>query len=252
VILNQNSNQNKAVFLVVGSDTGVGKTVFSGLLGGYISNIGLRFPLVKPFCSGGTKDIEFLKAANCYDPPSKVNYWYDDEPISPAAWELSSGDKINFDDIVQELRQVCKSDNFDIMLIEGVGGLLAPITQKLTVASLGKEFGANLIIIAKNRVGVINHVLLTVEAALNRGLLVVSVILMEQEEPDTSSTYNAELIRMHLPKMLNFKGVFEFPFLGKDADNPELISINVKKVEIILEKIFDEVINPFVLLDSNN
>ena len=73
--MNSNSNQVKTVFLVVGCDTGVGKTVFSGLLGKYLSNRGLRFQLVKPFCSGGISDIKFLKAASNEIGRTKVNYW---------------------------------------------------------------------------------------------------------------------------------------------------------------------------------
>ena len=238
------SNQVKASFLVVGSDTGVGKTVFSGLLGRYLSNRGLRFLLVKPFCSGGAKDIKFLKAANAGISHAKINYWYSDEPISPAAWELFTGNQIDFGDVVKKLRQELGRDDSDFLIVEGVGGLLAPIAQKSTVASIGQELGLTLILIAQNRVGVINHVLLTIEAALSRGLSVSSVVLMEQEEPDASAGNNAELIRMHLPKTPYFKGVFEFPWLGGEADNPELIPVNVKKSERILEEIYDKVINP--------
>ena len=248
--MNGNLNQEKAVFLVVGCDTGVGKTVFSGLLGSYLSNTGLRFQLVKPFCSGGTKDIHFLKAVNA-EIGREVNYWYGDEPISPAAWEFSTGNQIDFENIIKSLREESKRDDCDALLVEGVGGLLAPITRNHTVASLGQELSSKLIIIAQNRVGVINHVLLTVEAATSRGLSVASVILMSQKEPDASVVHNAELIRMNMLNIYDFKGVYEFPWLGKEADNPEFISTNVKKAEEILDMIFNEVISPYLLNDSS-
>ena len=57
-----------------------------------------------------------------------------------------------------------------VLLVEGVGGLLAPLAKGRTVASLGQALGAQLIVVAPNRVGVINQVLLTVEAAAKRGL----------------------------------------------------------------------------------
>jgi len=75
----------RPVFLVTGSDTGVGKTVFTGLLANYLRKSSFNLLLTKPFCSGGKNDIEFLKAANCGFFGSKLNYWYNDEPISPAS-----------------------------------------------------------------------------------------------------------------------------------------------------------------------
>lgn len=243
--------QTRAVFLTVGVDTGVGKTVFSGLLGRYMINKGISLRLAKPFCSGGRGDIEFLRACGLSG-ESEINFWYENSSISPAAWELREGDKVDFFEVVSLLKEGEDSLAENVLLVEGVGGLLAPITSKLTVASLAQELGSNLIIIGQNRVGVINHVLLTIEAALSRGLSVSSVILMEQEEPDASAVHNAELVHMHMPDTPDFKGVFEFPWLGKEADNPELISVNVKKAESLLEKVFNEVINSFFINDSNN
>ncbi|MAT10476.1 MAG: dethiobiotin synthase [Rhodopirellula sp.] len=252
MILNKISGQKKFPFLISGSDTSVGKTVFSGLLGKYLMGIGLRTYLTKPFCSGASLDIDFLKSASSDGAQAEFNYWYCDEPVSPAAWELATGCKIDFGDIVDRLKRVIARQDCDILLVEGAGGLLAPISGQDSVASLGQQIEARLFIVAPNRVGVINHVLLTVEAALRRGLKVSSVVLMEQEEKDASTVNNAELVRMHMPNTPDFKGVFEFPWLGKDADNPELIPLNVKKAESVLEKVFNEVIKPYFNNDSNN
>jgi len=251
VIEESELHKEKSVFLVVGSDTGVGKTVFTGLFGQYLSDTGVGFSLFKPFCSGGRGDIEFLeKCGNLGQ--AELNYWYHEQPISPAAWQLSTGNQINFDDVIERLKREFKRNDRDIFIVEGVGGLLAPITLNRTVASLAQELGSKLIIIAQNRVGVINHVLLTLEAALSRGLSVASVILMEQEKPDSSAVDNAELIRIHMSNTPGFKGIFEFPWLGKGADNPELIVNNIKKAECVLKEVFDEVIKPYFFADSNN
>ena len=85
-------------------------------------------------------------------------------------------------------REVCSRQvavrQAGVLLVEGVGGLLAPLAKGKTVASLGQAIGAQLIVVAPNRVGVINQVLLTVEAAAKRGLEVACVVLMGQKEPD--------------------------------------------------------------------
>ena len=237
-------------FLVVGSDTGVGKTIFSGLFGRFLKNKGFSLRLLKPFCSGGRGDIDFLRDSSEVENVSEINYWYSDAPISPGAWELNNPEGIDYENIIEKLRRA--NNNCDVLMVEGVGGLLAPITLNSTVASLAQELGTKLIIIAPNRVGVINHVLMTIEAAISRGLSVVSVVLMGQEVADATAVDNAELIGMHIPNMQGFKGIYEFPWLGKGADNPVLITNNVKKAQGVLDKIFNEVIRSRMCADSNN
>ena len=222
---------------MTGSDTGVGKTVFTGLLGRYLSDKGFCLRLAKPFCSGGRGDIDFLAACGAFG-QGEVNYWYGDDPISPAAWELRTGKNVDFEGCLEWVHKAEEGED-GFLLVEGVGGLLAPLAKGKTVASLGQALGSQLILVAPNRVGVVNHVLLTVEAALARGLSVACVVLMQQKEPDLSAIDNAELIRMHLPEIPDFKGVYEFPWLGVGADNPALIAVNVRKAEGVLGAIFE-------------
>jgi dethiobiotin synthetase len=253
-------------FLLVGTDTGVGKTVFSGLFARYLMDNGVGVQAVKPFCAGGKADIEFLQAARDGLAQEEVNYWYSEEPISPAAAELRLGQAVDFEGAINWINSL-RSAVFShqeglsgqvavgsgqgglqsaggvrqagVLLVEGVGGLLAPLAKGRTVASLGQALGAQLIVVAPNRVGVINQVLLTVEAAAKRGLGVACVVLMGQREADLSSLDNAALIRDFLPELAGFKGVFEFPWLGVGADNPGQIGVNVKKVEKVLAEIYE-------------
>jgi dethiobiotin synthetase len=125
------------------------------------------------------------------------------------------------------------------LLIEGVGGLLAPLTKGKTVASLGQALGAQLIVVAPNRVGVINQVLLTIEAAAKRDLEVVLVVLMGEKETDDSVPENMDLIRLNLPEMTDFKGVIEFPYLGSDASDPSLIPDHANKAGKVLCQVAD-------------
>ena len=251
-------------FMVVGTDTGVGKTVFAGLFTRCLMDKGVGVRAVKPFCSGGKADIEFLQAAQDGNlGQAEVNYWYAEEPISPAAAELRLGQAVDFEGAINwinslqstqlggissqpstrrgegSLQSADGSGQAGVLLVEGVGGLLAPLAKGKTVASLGKAIGAQLIVVAPNRVGVINQVLLTVEAAAQRGLEVACVVLMGQKEPDVSSLDNASLLRDFLPVLADFKGVFEFPWLGLGADDPGQIGVNVKKAEKVLAKFLE-------------
>ena len=248
---------------MIGTDTGVGKTVFSGLFARYLMDAGVGVRAVKPFCSGGMEDVEFLKAAQRGLGQEEVNYWYSEEAISPAAAELRLGQAVDFEGAINwinslqstqlagissqpstrrgkaSLQSADGSGQPGVLLVEGVGGLLAPLANGKTVASLGKAISAQLIVVAPNRVGVINQVLLTVEAAAQRDLEVACVVLMGQKEPDASSLDNASLLRDFLPVLADFKGVFEFPWLGLGADDPGQIGVNVKKVEKVLAEIYE-------------
>jgi len=228
------------------------------------AGVGVR--AVKPFCSGGMEDVEFLAEAQGGLGQVDLNFWYSDEPISPAAWERRHSQAVDFKGAINwinslrsavfshqeglsgqvavgsgegSLQSADGSGQAGVLLVEGVGGLLAPLAKGKTVASLGKAIGAQLIVVAPNRVGVINQVLLTVEAAAKRGLEVACVVLMGQKEPDASSLDNASLLRDFLPVLAGFKGVFEFPWLGLGADDPGQIGVNVKKVEKVLAEIYE-------------
>ena len=96
---------SKQVYLVVGTDTGVGKTVFVGLFARYLMDAGVGVRAVKPYCSGGKADIDFLKAAQSGLGQEDLNFWYSDEPISPAAWELRHGQAVDFDGCTAWIQQ---------------------------------------------------------------------------------------------------------------------------------------------------
>ena len=69
----------------------------------------------------------------------------------------------------------------EVLLIEGVGGLLCPLTEDKTIADLAVALGYPLLVVARAGLGTINHTLLTVEAARHRGLQVAGVVLNEAE-----------------------------------------------------------------------
>ena len=247
-------NLETEIFLIVGTDTEVGKTVFSGLFTKYLIDCGVSARALKPFCAGGKADIEFLQSAQSGLGQEEVNYWYSEEPISPAAAELRLGQLVDFEGCLEWVKSRQPSvtsgqgvgqqsasgvRQAGVLLVEGVGGLLAPLAKGKTVASLGQALGAQLIVVAPNRVGVINQVLLTVEAAAKRGLGVACVLLVGQKVPDSSCLDNASLLRDFLLVLAGFKGVFEFPWLGVGADDPDLINVNVKKVEKVLARIYE-------------
>ena len=156
-------NLETETLLVIGTDTGVGKTVFSGLFARYLMDAGVGVRAVKPFCAGGKADIEFLQSAQRGLGQVDLNFWYSDEPISPAAWERRHSQAVDFKGAINwinslrstqlawissqpstrrgeaSLQSADGSGQPGVLLVEGVGGLLAPLAKGKTVASLGKK-----------------------------------------------------------------------------------------------------------------
>ena len=65
------------------------------------------------------------------------------------------------------------------------------------------------------------------------------MVQMGQKEPGVSSLGNGSLLRGFLPVLVDFKGLFEFPWLGVGADDSGQIDVNVKKVEKVFLEIFE-------------
>jgi dethiobiotin synthetase len=82
-----------------------------------------------------------------------------------------------------------------VLLVEGVGGLLSPLTESETVADLAVDLGFPLVIVAADRLGTINHTLLALEAARRRGLDIAGIVLNRlTAEGDPSSDSNGDEI----------------------------------------------------------
>ncbi len=70
-----------------------------------------------------------------------------------------------------------------ITLVEGVGGLLCPLTERETVADLARSLGLPLIVVARRSLGTLNHALLTLEVARHRSLPVAGIVVSETVRP---------------------------------------------------------------------
>ena len=88
-------------------------------------------------------------------------------------------------------------DAHQVMLVEGIGGLLCPVTLDASVADLAKAFGLPLLVVARPGLGAINHTALTVEAARARGLKVSGIVInrYNHDSPDLAEVTNPDEIQ---------------------------------------------------------
>src|SRR3972149_2117218 len=164
---------NKGVF-ITGTDTGIGKTVVSAGLALSLRHKGLDVGIMKPFQSGGREDTNFLiKASGVKDKFELINPCYFKKPLAPLTASEIEGVQIDIAAIKNAFDELCK--RHEIVIVEGIGGLLVPLTEDYFVSDLILELDIPVVVVSRVSLGTINHTLLTIrqteEAGINKLLI---------------------------------------------------------------------------------
>lgn len=198
---------------VCGTDTDVGKTYVAVLIARALRAAGVRVGVYKPAASGVTRrDVarrrddatRLWMAAGRLGSPSRVCPQQFRAPLAPHLAAAAEGRQV--DRVLMRTGLQWWQQRSDLVLVEGAGGLLSPVTQQELVADLAREFGYPLVIVAANRVGAIHQVLATLCAAREYcpGLDVAGIVLSQRDpQPDAASRHNAgELARLGVVPVL--------------------------------------------------
>jgi dethiobiotin synthetase len=183
--------------LITGTDTDVGKTWLGRALGHALAAAGRRVVAIKPVetgCADATalqEDGALLAAATGQAEPLAALYRFA-EPVAPVLAAEAAGESLDLDAML--LRLEALSAEAEVVLLEGAAGLLEPMTWEWTVVDLARALGATVLVVAPDRLGTINHTLLTVGALELAGLEVAGVVLMTPASPDPSTGTNAAAI----------------------------------------------------------
>lgn len=194
--------------LVTGTDTDVGKTVLTAALARRFVRDGINAGIYKPACSGAYRaensndwkwaDVEaHYEALNGRYPRERICPQCFLAPLAPPVAAQKQGVTVSRQLLEEGLSWW--QENCELLLIEGAGGLLCPLTDQTTVAGFAEHAGYPLIIVARCGLGTINHTLLTAAVARNRGLVVAGVVL-NQTAPDDSleaAQENAAMIKRY-------------------------------------------------------
>jgi dethiobiotin synthetase len=161
---------------VTGTDTGVGKTVASAVLAHGAHRDGQRVRYLKPVqtgvASGAPGDADFVRAVAGVEAEELFRF---DEPLSPAVAAERAGARIDFDSLTADV--LLREGSCDLLLVEGAGGLLAPLAGNRPMADLPVALRAELVIAVRPGLGTLNHTALTLEAAERRGLPVAGLVV---------------------------------------------------------------------------
>jgi dethiobiotin synthetase len=192
----------KGIF-ITGTDTDVGKTLVTGLLAQYLlkqARSVITQKWVQSGCVGFPEDIDTHLSLMGRTRESIVAY---QEAVCPYVFALPASAhlaaevesrSIDLAVIKQAYEQL--EAQFDSVLVEGMGGALVPYSRKALLLDLVAELDLPVLIVAKNKLGAINHTLLTVEALQSRGITISGIIFNGPEhEPDPISQDNPQIIQ---------------------------------------------------------
>lgn len=185
---------------ITGTNTDVGKTYITSLIARELIAQGTKTGIYKPVCSGVETDEsghqqwsdvrQLAQAMGAEDDIAVQNKICPQcylKPVAPPLAAAAEGKQVDEKLLTTGLSRWV--DDAELMLVEGVGGLLCPLTESTTVADFAKEIGYPIIIVAAVELGMINHTLLTIEVAQSRQLTVAGIVFNV-----ISSTVSAEQI----------------------------------------------------------
>jgi dethiobiotin synthetase len=212
----------KGIF-ITGTDTGVGKTFVACGLASLLRDAGYRLGVMKPVETGCLErdgrlfpeDASLLKeASGCTEPLEKICPYPLRDALAPSIAAEREGVKIDIDRLIDLYHEI--SSNHDITLVEGAGGLMVPLLPSYTYADLSRVLKLPLVVVAANRLGAINHLLLTLEHASCKDLRVLGYVLNQME---SVSSLAAETNRQALFTITSVPCLGEMPYLQPDQSN---------------------------------
>ncbi|MEW6104376.1 MAG: dethiobiotin synthase [bacterium] len=187
---------NTCGIFIGGTDTGVGKTLITGLLGRYFLEFGLNIVTQKWVDAGGC-DIKTHFRLMKKKPNLPIDYLSPYIFTFPCSPHLCSRifNKAIKPDVIKEKFLFLK-ERYDFVLVEGTGGLLVPISRKTLIIDIVNEVSLPVLIVSKNRLGTINHSLLTIEALKNRNMKILGIIFNNpKREKEEILKNNPKIIR---------------------------------------------------------
>jgi dethiobiotin synthetase len=192
---------------------------------------------LKPFCSGGRRDAQVLHSlqggALSLD---TINPFFYRAPLAPWVAARREGGLVALERVIQHVHRVRAGlPEESVLLIEGVGGLLVPLGKDYTVRDLIRALQCEVLVVASNQLGTINHTLLTLQVLESvRAAPLCTTVLMNPKRADRSSESNVYALRELLSGP-----VVSVPFLGLNASQPARVLRFERKLKKTLARILN-------------
>ncbi|MDH3339689.1 MAG: dethiobiotin synthase [Nitrosopumilus sp.] len=219
-------------FFITGTDTDVGKTYVTAGLAVTLRKMGINVGVMKPFAAGiaqrngfKSEDVEILSnAAQVNDPESLVNPQFFPIPASPytAYKKLKIKPKISI--VLTNFKKLSKLH--DLILVEGMGGVMTPILKHYYISSLIKDMKIPTVIVTSSRIGTVNHTLMTCMMCKKYKISIKGIIINNFE-----NGYSVPQLKKDLEGLTGVKVLGSIPFI-KNMSDASLNRIFKKNLDI--------------------
>lgn len=184
-------------FFVTGTDTGIGKTAFTCGLAQLLHNSGIDVGVMKPFATGTpqnngfqSEDVSLLaKYSGSSDPENLINPYFFPIPTSPYMAARKLGKTIDISEVLSAYEKL--QSIHDVVIVEGIGGIMTPILKDYFVADLIKDLNLDTIIVTGTKLGTVNHTILTLEQCKKYGIR-ISGLVINSIDMDGYDVYDLE------------------------------------------------------------
>lgn len=222
----------KSLF-VTGSDTDVGKTYVTAGLAVLLKKHNIDVGVMKPFAAGTpqkkgfkSEDAEILSfAAGVHDQESLINPQFFPIAASPYTATRNLGIKPKIKKAIQAFAKLQKSHQ--MLLVEGMGGIMTPIKKDYFVINMIKEMGLEALIVCRSKVGTINHTLMTCKICKDFDIPIRGLIINNFD----SGGYPPKELKRDLQALTGEKVIGIIPFI-KNLDNDSLASSFEKNISL--------------------
>jgi dethiobiotin synthetase len=173
------------IVCITGSDTGVGKTWVTAALARGLRDAGIKVSAIKPVESGVAETLQedgvvLAQATGQTQIRSALTRLQ--QAVAPPLAAASEGIALRPEAWLSTIREMAQCH--ELVLVEGAGGLLSPLTWSFDLLDIIKSCAADTIVVARNKLGVMNHVRLTVEVLQGAGLSVIAIVLTPPADED--------------------------------------------------------------------
>lgn len=226
------TNTDSKIYCVTGIDTDIGKTVVTGMLAKSFNNHGINTitqKFVQTGCEGSSEDIVIHRQIMGME-MLDIDYkgitcpYIFPVPCSPHLAAKLANKTIDCDRILQATQSLTAL--YDMVLLEGAGGLLVPITEEYTFLDYLERQRYPLILVTSPRLGSINHTLAAIELAYRRGLEVAGIVYNRHNETDpTIAEDSREIFKLYLEKYgftPKIADIYQMESYGSNSSSPDL------------------------------
>jgi len=230
--MRQQGTVEKGIF-ITGTDTGVGKTIVAGAIARYLVSNGTDCGVMKPIESGCRNeegslipaDGTYLKAAaRSSDPIGLITPERFETPLSPYALTIQENkEAVDLEKISERYQKLAALHRF--MIVEGMGGLMVPLTAEHTLIDLIRLLNLPVLLVARNGLGTLNHTLLSLRYGQSRGITFLGVLLNRTSPtPELSEESN----RMILAERCAVPVIGPLPYIEFKSDEEDQIAQSAK------------------------